>query len=108
MERQQNRIITDLKNIFLLHLEFKGLRKEYELNKSSFDIKMTPPNHYKNQLEQLILETKQNNYSNLSAEEAFPKTWLMNKYMDMDEDEIKDLKKWHDFDDEVLPEDEGF
>jgi len=108
LERQQNRIINDLKDIFLLHLEFKGIRKEYELNKSSFDIEMTPPNHYKDQLEQLILETKQNNYSNLSTEEAFPKTWLMNKYMDMDEDEIKELKKWHDFDDEVLPEDEGF
>lgn len=108
LERQQNRIINDFKDIFLLHLEFKGLRKEYELNRSSFDIKMTPPNHYKDQLEQLILETKQNNYSNLSSEEAFPKTWLMHKYMHMDEDEIKELKKWHDFDDEVLPEDEGF
>jgi len=74
LEKGQNRIAYDLNELFLLHLEFKGIKKEYELNKSSFGIHFTPPNHYKDQLEQLLIETRQNNYQNLANNPEFSKT----------------------------------
>lgn len=109
LERQQNRLTYDFKELFLLHLEFKGIKKEYELNRSSFNVHMTPPNQYKEQLEQMLLETRQNNYLNMSNQPEIPKSWLMNQYLNMDVEDIKEFKKWFDIDKEVLPEDDmGF
>jgi len=89
-----------------LHLEFKGIKKEYELNRSSFDIKFNPPNWYTEQLQQQLLETRHNNYTSLSREDEFPKTWLLVKYMNMTEDDLKELKDYHEKDKEIFPQDE--
>ena len=88
-------------------MEFKGIKKEYELNRASFDIFMTPPNQYKDQIEQLLLETRQNNYQNLANNPEFPKTWLMKEYLGLDEDDFKEIAEYHKKDKEILPQDEG-
>lgn len=108
LERHQNRICYDLKEIFLLHLEFKGIKEEYELNRSSFNIIMTPPNFYKDQIEQLMLETRQNNYQNFANNQEFPKTWLMRKYLELDDDDFEQMKEDFKKDKEIFPQDEGF
>lgn len=107
LERQCNRVATDFKEIFLLHLEFKGIKKEYELDRSSFDIKFNPPNWYTEQLQQQLLETRHSNYTSLSREDEFPKTWLLVKYMNMTEDDLNELKEYHEKDKEIFPQEEG-
>ncbi len=106
LERQQNRFCFDFKELFLLHLEFKGIKKEYKLNRSSFNIHMTAPNQYKDQINQLLLETRMDNYQNLANNPEFPKSWLQNKYLKMDVEEIEELKKWFDMDDKIYPSDD--
>lgn len=106
LERQQNRICYDLKEIFLLHLEFKGIKKEYELKRSSFNIHMTAPNQYKDQIDQLLLETRQNNYQNLANNPEFPKTWLMASYLGLDEDDFKEIAEYAKKDEKYLPKEE--
>ncbi len=108
LERQQNRFADDLREIFLLHLEFKGIKKQYELDRSCFKIRFNPPNWYTEELQQMSMEQRMDNYQNLANNEEFPKTWLMGKYLKMTDEEIKDMAKYFKMDDELLPEDEGF
>jgi len=89
LERQQTRFCNEWLNLFLLHLEFKGLKAEYELGKDNLTIKMTQPSFYKEKQEQILRETKFNNYLTLSGQPEFSKYFLMQKYLQWDEDDIK-------------------
>jgi hypothetical protein len=88
LEKQQNRFCEEMLDLFLLHLEFKGLKKEYELTRKSFSVHMNPPNHYKYQMEQNFIQSQFDNYNSLSGEE-FSMSFRMRKYLGWDDDEIK-------------------
>jgi hypothetical protein len=88
LERQQQRFCDDFRDLFLLHLEFKGIKRQYELNSHKIGCIMTPPNRYDEQMAQNFLETQFNNYSSLANNEEFSKAYLMQKYLGWDEDEI--------------------
>lgn len=88
LERQQMRFCNDFRDLFLLHLEFKGLKREYDLNTQKIGCVMTPPNRYNEQMEQNFLETQFNNYTTLSNNEEFSKYFLMKKYLDWNDAEI--------------------
>jgi hypothetical protein len=90
IERQQNKFEKAFEELFLNHLEFKELREKYDITKNSLNIKFNPPNQYKQQMEQMLLETQFNNYSNLANNPEFSKKYLMTKYLKWTEDEIKD------------------
>jgi hypothetical protein len=90
LERQQLKFCNEFKNLFLLHLEFKGLKAEWEIVKDSFDIAMTPPSYFREKEQQLLLETRHNNYNALAIREEFSKSYLMKKYLEWDEDEIQE------------------
>jgi hypothetical protein len=81
LERQQNRFARDFETLFLLHLHYKGYKKQYSLDENSFRINFTPPNQYKTQINQSLLETRANNYNNLSNNSEFSKYFLMQKYL---------------------------
>lgn len=93
LERQQKRFCKEFKDLFLLHLEFRGLKKEYELNKNSFNIHMKPPSHYKEQMEQNFLESRFSNYTTLSGNPEFSKVYLMKKYLRWNDDDIEENAK---------------
>jgi hypothetical protein len=108
LERQQNKFCEEFKHLFLLHLKFKGLYKEYNLNKQKINVYMNSPSNYKEQMSQSFLETRFNNYSILADRNEFSKYYLMKKYLKWSDDEIeenvKDIKK----DKEMFPKEEGY
>jgi hypothetical protein len=103
LERQQNRICDDLKELFLLHLEFKGIRAEYELNLNSFELEMTPPNNYKAQMAQVALESKQVNYNTMAGNPELPRSWLMSEYLDFSEEDFQEMEMWIARDKKLFP-----
>jgi hypothetical protein len=89
LEKQQNRITDELLDLFMLHLQFKGLQKEYGITRKSLNLAMNPPNQYKYQMEQNFLQQHFDNYQTLANNEEFSKAYLMKKYLGWDDDEIK-------------------
>jgi hypothetical protein len=101
LERQQKRFETELEDLFLLHLEFKGLKKQYGLNKKNIKIRINSPSSYREQMEQNFLETRFNNYSVLADREEFSLYYLMKKYLKWTEEEIMENKKGKEKDKEL-------
>jgi hypothetical protein len=87
---------------FLIHLEFKGFLKQYGLDEYSLAISMNCPNSYRDQIEQKGRETKFNNYNMLVSNAEFSKTYLMKRFLDMDDDEIKLNAEGHKLDKELF------
>ena len=90
LETQQNKFCLDLEKLFLLHLDFKGLKSEYEIDKSKINVTMTPPSLYKQQMEQNFLETQFSNYNNLCNNEEFSKSFLQKKFLGWSDEEIRE------------------
>lgn len=89
LERQQRRVCDDLTDMFILHLDFKGIKKQYGLTKDKIRIMLNPPSNYKQQMEQNFLETSFNNYTLLADRPEMSKYYLMRKYLHWSDDEIK-------------------
>ena len=106
LERHQNKFEQLFLDLFLLHLEFKGLKKEYDLDRSKLNVLMVPPNNYKDQMRQLLLETRLSNYSAMSNNQEFSKYFLMKEYLGWDDEMIKANAEGHKKDDELFPKDE--
>lgn len=90
LERQQKRVCNDFVELFLLHLEFKGLKKQYGLTKKSIDVYLNPPSHYKEQMQQNFLATEFENYASFSDREEVSKSFAMKKFLHWDNDTIKE------------------
>lgn len=101
LERQQDRICSGLRDTFIIHLDFKGLRKQYNIQRDDLDVYMNPPSHYKEDMEQKFLEVSFSNYTALADREEFSRYYLMKKYLQWSEDEIKENKDGLDKDIEL-------
>jgi hypothetical protein len=88
LEKQQSKFCKELEKLFLLHLDFKGLKGLYELDNKKIKINMTPPSNYKEQMEQNFLETRFNNYSSLADREEMSKYYLLKRYLKWSEEDI--------------------
>ncbi len=108
LEGNQSKFTEDFLNVFLLHMEFKGLKKEYELDESKITIIATPPNSYKDQIEQALLEMQMNNYQNFANNSEFSKSFLMQRYLDFTEEDLKVNGEGFILDKKYLPQDEGY
>jgi len=106
LERHQMKFCQMFTNLFLLHLEFKGLKKEYNLSINDLNVVMTPPNDYKSQMQQSLMEARMNNYNSLSNNSEFSKTFLMREYLKWDDDMIKANAEGFKEDKKYLPKDE--
>ncbi len=106
LERHQNKFEDLFLDLFILHLEFKGLKKEYDIDRSKMNVTMVPPNNYKDQMRQLLLNTQMDNYSNLSNNQEFSKSFLMKEYLGWDDEMIKANADGHEKDKELFPSDE--
>jgi hypothetical protein len=106
LERHQNKFEQSFTELFLLHLEFQGLKKEYDIDSSKINIVMTPPNNYKQQMQQMLLESQMNNYQTLANNSEFSKGYLQRKYLKWDDDDIKLNAEYHKEDAKLIPKDE--
>ena len=106
LERHQNKFAKEFSKLFLLHLDFMGLKKEYELSIDDINIMITPPNNYKEQMNQTLLETQMNNYSNFSNNPEFSKTFLMKEYLKWDDEMVKSNADGFTDDKKFLPGDD--
>lgn len=110
LERQQKKFSNVFRDIFLLHLSFKGLQEKYGLSKDNIKVEFNSPSDYKEQMYQQLLDTRFNNYLQLSNEPEFSKKWLMIKYLKLTEEQIKENAEMKKEDKElglVSEEDEG-
>lgn len=107
LERQQVRFCNEFMNMFLIHLDLKGLRKQYEIDEYKLRIMMTSPNQYRDHMKQGLLETSFNNYNALSTNTEFSKYWLMKRFLKLSDDDIEANMKGFEKDKEMMPEDGG-
>jgi hypothetical protein len=89
LERQQKRVCKDLTDMFILHLEFKGMKKPYELTSKKVRVSMNPPSKYKEQMEQMFTDSRFSNYNQLADRPEMSKYYLMKRYLKWDDEEIK-------------------
>lgn len=89
LERQQKRVCGSLTDMFLLHLEFKGMKKPYELTNKKIAVIMNPPSKYKEQMEQMFNDSRFSNYQQLADRPEFSKYYLMKRYLKWDDEEIQ-------------------
>jgi hypothetical protein len=109
LERHQMKFCSEFVDLFLLHLDFKGLKKEYDLDRSKIHISLTAPNNYKDQMAQQLLTTQMSNYSTLASNVEFSKSFLQKTYLKWDDDMIKQNAEGFKLDKELLPkEDDGY
>lgn len=90
LERQQKKFGDVFRDIFLLHLKFKGLKEQYGLDKDNVSVMFNPPSDYRDQMQQNLRETKFSNYTQLSNESEFSKYYLMKRYLGWTEEQIKE------------------
>jgi len=90
LERQQNKFEYELTKLFLMHLEFKGLKREYELTEKKIKCQLVPPSNYKEQMEQNFLESRYNNYQALADRAEISKYYLMRKFLKWSEEDIQE------------------
>lgn len=88
LEKQQRKFTREFKDLFLLHLDFKGLKAEYELTKNDISVKMEPPSDYKEQMKQNFYESRFNNYQMMADRPEMSKYYLMKKFLKMTDEEI--------------------
>jgi hypothetical protein len=66
------------------------MKEQYNLNRKNLKINMTPPSHFKEQMEQHFIETEFNNYSTLADRPEMSKYFLMKNYLHWDDEKIKE------------------
>ena len=97
LERQQNKFAKELTKLFLQHLDFKGLKKQYNLNEENIKLSLNPPSKYKEQMEANFQDTRFNLYQGLADREEMSRYYLMKKYLKWNDEEIdknvKGMKK---------------
>ena len=107
LERQQTRFCWELLDMFLIHLDLKGLKKQYDLDEDKLRLTMTSPNQYRDHMKQGLLETSFNNYNSLSSNEEFSKYYLQKRFLKWTDDEIESNAAGFKKDKELMPDDDG-
>ena len=102
-----NTVYTDMLSSKLkmkIGLAYNSNTDDIDINK--INVTMTPPNDYKQQMAQMALETQMNNYTNISNNAEFSKTFLMKKYLKWDDDMVKENAEGFKDDAKYLPKDD--
>lgn len=104
LERQQDKFCREFLDLFILHLEFKGMKEQFSLDRSKIKIVMNSPSYYKAAQEQAFLEQRFNNYNSLATNPEFPKTWLMKRYLGFTDEDLKEIQEGFEKDKDILPQ----
>jgi hypothetical protein len=108
LERHQQKFSQMFTEVFMLHLEFKGLKAEYDVDINKINVTMTPPNNYKQQMAQMEIEKQVANYTSLQSMEEFSKVFLMREFLKWSEEMIKQNADGLIEDKKLFPKPEGF
>lgn len=103
LQLQQNKFARSLEELFLIHLDFKGIRKHLGLTREKILIKFTPPNNFEENMKQKIREIKFQNFSQLYMYKEFSKFYLAKKFLGWDDSDWEENKNSFDKDLELLP-----
>lgn len=87
LKYHQDKFSEAFLDLFLLHLNLKGIKKEFNIKRSKLYCEMTVPNNFISQMNQLEQETRWSNYNSSNSEE-FSKYWRMKKYLKLTDEEI--------------------
>lgn len=93
LERQQNKFCREFTRLFLIHLDFRGLKDQYDLNEKKIKVTLNPPSNYKEQMEQNFLESRYNNYQALADRPEISKYYLMKHFLKWTDDDIQENVK---------------
>lgn len=108
LERQQNRVCDDLRELFLLHMDFKKLKDQYGLSSQNIELKLNVPSHYKEQMEQNFVASRFDNYNSVADRPEISKYFAQKKFLRWDEETIRENIKGLRKDKELgLVSDEG-
>jgi hypothetical protein len=88
LERNQEKLCKDFTDMFLLHLEFKGLKEQYGLSHKKIGLAMNPPSQYKEQMDQIFNDARFANYAQLADRQEMSKYYLMKRFLKWDDEEI--------------------
>lgn len=102
LERQQSKFAGSFSDMFLIHLQLRGFKSQYDINRNSFSIYLNRPSHYKEQMDQMFLESRFNNYQVMADRQEFSKYYLMKKYLNWSDEEINDNAKCKELDKKKL------
>ncbi len=90
LKRQQDKFCKSIKNTFIQHLKFKGIK----IDDDDIYITMTPPSYYKERQQQNLMETHFNNYLQLANQSEFSKVFLQKEFLKWDDDKIEENQKF--------------
>lgn len=93
LKKQQDNFTDALLDLFLLHLEFTGLKREYDLDRSKLNLTMTIPNNFLASMWQKEKEAKMGNfdkYAQYIEAGYFSVYYLLKNVLCMSDDEIKE------------------
>lgn len=90
LEKQQKKFTNSFEEMFLLHLDFKGLKNEYGLTRNDININMKPPSDFKEQMRQNFYESRFNNYQIMADRPEMSKYYLMKKFLKWSDEEIEE------------------
>ena len=89
LERQQQKFCRSFEELFLIHLDFIGMKKQYNLTDKSFRIFLNPPSRYKEQMDQNFMEARYNNYLSMADRSEISRVYLQKRLLKWNEEEIK-------------------
>jgi hypothetical protein len=108
IERMQNKFERAFLHLFMQHLNFRGLKKKFDLSVNDFEIEFKLPSNYKEMVDLGEEQKRAETYLMLSNNEEFPKEWLMKRYMGLTDEEIEQMKQSLETEREEGDKGEGF
>ncbi len=108
IERLQRKFENSFKDIFMRHLNFMGLKKEFDLSEHDICIDFKVPSNYKELVSLGEDQKRAESYLMLATQEEFSKEWLMKRYMRLTDEEIEQNRELLEKEREEAEEGEGF
>jgi len=93
--RFQRHLASTIKETYITHLKLKGLWEEYKLKENDLNIYFNVPSHFAAVRDQQLLEIKTKNAQNLlQSSDNISKSYVIKKYLNWSDDEIKTNREW--------------
>lgn len=93
LKKHQDKFCESFLDLFMLHLQFTGLKKEFGIRRDMLHISMTTPNNYIALMQQYEFDKNWENYSTTDHPE-FSKYWRMKRILKLTDEEIEENIKF--------------
>lgn len=89
LKKHQDKFSEAFLDVFMLHLEFKGLKKEFGIKRDMLQVSMTVPNDFIGSMKQVEFDRRWSNYDK-SDKPEFSKYWRMKRILKLTDEEIQE------------------